>query len=73
MKTLLIIFFCILIQPIAMNYDNHSSIDKTIIVRKEKPPRLVILPTDNIVYKLNYLEKSLNNLNKNLVKLDSLK
>lgn len=62
MKTILLILLCLIVSPISVG---SSTIKNATFVEDDAMER--------VVYKLNSLETSLNTLNENLIKLDSLR
>ncbi len=62
MKTILLILICLIVSPISVG---SSTIKHATFVEDDA--------MEKVVYKLNSLETSLNTLNENLIKLDSLR
>ncbi len=63
MKTILLILLCLIVSPISVG---SSTVKNTTFVENDDA-------MEKVVYKLNSLETSLNTLNENLIKLDSLR
>lgn len=64
MKTILLILICLIVSPISVG-SSSSTIRHATFVEDDA--------MEKVVYKLNSLETSLNTLNENLIKLDSLR